>query len=64
MKSRDWGEEREEKEGNRANGGFHPHASQLCKLKVSAASRIPPKKGDIYRRQAVAVNGPSLCHTH
>ena len=60
----DGGKEREEKEGKLENRGFRPHAPQLCKLKVSAASRIPPKKGDIYRRLAVAVNGPLLCHTH
>lgn len=64
MKSRDRGKERQEKEGKRKNRDFHPHAPQLCKLKVSAASRIPPKKGDIYRRLAAVVNGPLLCHTH
>lgn len=44
--------------------GFRPHVPQLCKLKVSAASPIPPKKGDIYRTLAVAANGPLLCHPH
>lgn len=64
MRSRDREKEREEKEKERENRGFRPHAPQLCKLKVSAASQIPLKKGDIYRRLAVAVNGPLLCHTH
>lgn len=58
------GEGGKKSERERIKGFFRPHAPQLCKLKVSAASRIPPKKGDIYRRLAVAVNGPLLCHTH
>lgn len=31
----------EEKQGKRENCGLRPHARQLCKLKVSAASQIP-----------------------
>lgn len=54
----------EEKQEKRKNCGFRPHARQLCKLKVSAASQIPLKNGDIYRRLALAMNGPLLCHTH
>lgn len=58
---KDEGENRGEK---MEDGGFGPHAAQLCKLNVSAASRVPQKKGDIYRRLAVVVYEPLLCHTH
>lgn len=42
----------EKNKGKREKGSFGPHACQLCKLKVSAASHVPLKKGDIYRRLA------------
>lgn len=43
----------EEHKGEREKSRFGPHARQLCKLKVSAASHVAWKKGDIYRRLAL-----------
>lgn len=48
----------EKNKGKREKGRFGPHACQLCKLKVSAASHVPLKKGDIYRRLALQLMEP------
>lgn len=48
----------EKNKGKKEKGSFGPHARQLCKLKVSAASHVPLKKGDIYRRLALQLMDP------